>query len=573
MLDEVVEGMYERYPLEVASALGRSDRNDELSDPSVEAAEAFRGKIRRWQRRAEGIDRAGLDEEGQLNLDLLLYTTALEIAEARIHPEHTPVTNIGGPQYWLPQLASFVPLAKRGDYEDYVARLEQIPEHLDAHIEAMRAGIAAGRVPPRSVIEPAVAQAEAQADRSFIESPQKSPFYKPFLSTEERYPELAQRARELVSGPVTEAYHRFTTFLTDEYLPATRSTFGITEGVDGELAYELAIRRYTTLEMTAKEIHELGLSEVERIQGEMFEVIERSDFPGKDDYETRAELFDAFTEYLRTDERFYFDEPQELIEHYQIIAKTIDPELVKLFGRLPRLPYGVREIPMFAARFSPTAYYYNGSIEQGVPGYFMANTYDLPARPKFDAMALTLHEAVPGHHLEVSLSQEIEGRHPFRRLMSITAYTEGWALYAERLGLEMGDHTIHDGGRGLYADPYDDFGRLNYEIWRAIRLVVDTGVHAFGWTRQEAIDYMMSNSANTETDVINEVDRYIGWPGQALGYKIGELKIRELRGEAERALGEDFDIRAFHDKLLADGALPLPVLEAKMDRWVEGEGR
>jgi uncharacterized protein (DUF885 family) len=251
-----------------------------------------------------------------------------------------------------------------------------------------------------------------------------------------------------------------------------------------------------------------------------------------------------------------------------VISKRADAEMQRLFGLLPRLPYGVREIPEFAAKSSPTAFYYRGSLSGGVPGFFMANLTSLNNRPRYDMVPLTLHEAVPGHHHQISIQQELEGQHVVRRLMGFTAYIEGWGLYAERLGLEM---EPNETGRGMYADPYDDFGRLNYEMWRACRLVIDTGLHSFGWTRQRAIDFMLANRAATPVDTVSEIDRYIGWPGQATAYKVGELKIRELRARAEAELGAAFDVRAFHDALLDGGSVPLPVLEAKIERWIESQ--
>ncbi|MEM9559219.1 MAG: DUF885 domain-containing protein, partial [Planctomycetota bacterium] len=399
--------------------------------------------------------------------------------------------------------------------------------------------------------------------------PSASPFFSPFRRLDEGDPRRAE-AMMLVADRIAPVYEELALFLQNEYLPATRETTAIADGIDGPRAYEVAIREHTTLDLTPDQVHQIGLEEVARLRAEMMGVIARTDWPGNDTpWDDDDAKFSAFVEYLRTDERFYFTEPEDLLRGYRDIAKQIDAEMPKLFATLPRLPYGVREIPRFAAVSSPTAYYYSGSLEGGVPGWFMANTYALDQRPTYDMVALTLHEGVPGHHHQIALTQELEGVHPVRRLMGFTAFSEGWGLYAELLGLEVGEDRVDDGVyRGMYADPYDDFGHLNYQMWRAMRLVVDTGLHSKGWSRQRAIDYMLANSANTEVDTANEVNRYIGWPGQATAYMIGRMKIVELRERAQERLGGRFDIRAFHDALLLGGSIPLPVLEARIDRWI-----
>jgi len=302
--------------------------------------------------------------------------------------------------------------------------------------------------------------------------------------------------------------------------------------------------------MTPEEIHELGLREVERIRAEMEAVIEQTGFDG---------TFSEFAEFLRTDRRFYFETADDLVAEYRNIAKRADPGLVPLFGTLPRLPYGVREIPAYSAPTNTTAYYSSGAHAAGRPAWYYVNTYNLPARPSWEMEALSLHEAVPGHHLQISLAQELEGVPELRRHVPYNAFVEGWALYAETLGYDM----------GFYEDPYSRYGQLSYQMWRAVRLVVDTGMHAFGWSRQQAIDFFAENSGKPEHDITVEIDRYIVWPGQALGYMIGKLKIEELRRRAEARLGDDFDIRAFHDRVLENGAVPLSVLERHIDAWLD----
>lgn len=562
LMDEFLERLVQRSPVGVGGQLNRADVADRLDDPSPAAYAAWRAYEAEVLTRLAAMNRAAFTDKDHLDADLLVYRLKLDLDGARFSPEHMPVNAIDGPQVWLPQLPLFVAFNTAQDYAAYVRRLRALPAHLDAHIEQMRAGIAAGRTQPRFLIRAAIEQARAVGDAQLIENPQAHPMYGPFRDAG-RGDAFAADAAAAVREAVVPAFARFADFLENEYTPACRESLAAVDSVDGRDYYDYCLRLHTTLPLSADEVHRIGLDEVARIKAEMMDVIARSDFPQKSLLQGDA-LFRAFIDDLRTNPRFYFKTEDELLDAYRAFAKKVDPELMRLFGRLPRTPYGIRPIPRFAAKSSPTAYYYPGSVASGRAGYFMANTYALDQRPSFDIVPLTLHEAVPGHHLENALNDELEGVHPLRRLDSYTAYGEGWGLYAERLGLEMGD-----GERGFYDNAYDDFGRLNYEIWRAIRLVVDTGMHAKGWTRQQALDYMLDNSASTELDAANEVDRYIGWPGQACAYKLGELTIRRLRGEAEQALGDRFDIRAFHDRLLGDGSLPLPVLEAKMRRWIE----
>jgi len=568
LLDDAVRQALQRNPLFVGPTIGNDRFNDQLFDPSPLAYAAERHWQERMLERIRNLDRSSFTLQDQLDADLLELSLAQALEGAEFKSEQMPVTSIGGPQYWLPQMGSFAQFTKPRHYADHLTRMRAIPEHLDATVLQMRAGMAEGRVPPRVIMPKALAQAKALTAGDYTTRPEAHPLMQPF---NERDGEVfAQEGARVLLEDVLPAYDRFATFLEDEYIPACRDTFGASEGIDGPRAYDFAIRQQTTLDITADEVHATGLREVARIKAEMHEVINRSDwasegFGSRARFATPDDRFKSFVEYLREDPRFYVDTPEELLTLYRVFAKKVDPEMVKLFGKLPRMPYGIRPIPPFAAPSSPTAYYYRGSVEAGKPGYFMANTHALDQRPTFDVVPLTLHEAVPGHHHQLALAQEIDGAHPYRKLTSYTAFTEGWGLYAERLGLEMGP----DPDKGFYADPYDDFGRLNYEMWRALRLVVDTGLHAKGWTRDQAIEYMLANSAATRLDTENEVDRYIGWPGQATAYKMGELFIRRLRAEAEETLGDAFDIRAWHDTLLEDGPMPLPVLEGKMDRWVE----
>jgi uncharacterized protein (DUF885 family) len=351
---------------------------------------------------------------------------------------------------------------------------------------------------------------------------------------------------------VAPAYERLLEFTENEYLPGARESIAARDLPDGEAWYAHNVAVRTTTDLTPKQIHDIGLAEVARIRSEMEAIIASTGFEGS---------FEEFLAFLRTDPRFYHTKAEDLMSEYRDIAKRADPELTKLFGVLPRTPYGVIEVPDYAAPSQTTAYYQRGSLKAGRPGYFFANTYVLDTRPRWEMEALTLHEAVPGHHLQIAIQQELEGLPWFRQNPSYTAFVEGWGLYSESLGEEM----------GFYRDPYSKFGQLTYEMWRAIRLVVDTGMHQLGWSRQQAIDFFKENAGKSEHDIVVEVDRYIVWPGQALAYKIGELKIKELRAFATDALGEKFDIRGFHDELLGNGAVPLSVLEANIRAWVEAQ--
>jgi uncharacterized protein (DUF885 family) len=366
-------------------------------------------------------------------------------------------------------------------------------------------------------------------------------------------PRLRKELQAVIRVSVVPAYDMLRKFLLEEYLPSARESISAAELPDGRAFYQHRIRYFTTLDLTPDAVHQTGLDEVRRIRAEMEAIIRTTGFTGS---------FRAFIDFLRTDPRFYAPSPDQLLKETAYVLKRIDGELPRLFSTLPRLPYGIRAIPEFSAPGNTTAYYQPGAGDGTRAGTYYVNTYDLKSRPLYEIEALSLHEAVPGHHLQIAIQQELGELPNFRRFSGFTAFVEGWALYAERLGLEV----------GFYTDPYSDFGRLSYEMWRACRLVVDTGMHALGWTRQEAIDFMAENTSSTLLNITNEVDRYIGWPGQALAYKIGELKIRELRAHAEEMLGSRFDRREFHDLLLGSGAVSLDVLEILVHTWITKQG-
>jgi len=524
------------------------DRLEDLSDAA--RLDRLEHSAKRRQALSE-IDRAKLSARNQANYALFDYELLQRQRSAEFHPEQTPISQMGGVQNDLPQMASRLSIKTPKQFENYVARLEAVPTLIDQVIDNMRAGLAAGRVPPKLTVAPTAAQARQHATDAQKADPSLHAMYPPFKKEHLGTP-IEKRARDAITDGVIPAFLRLAEFLEKEYIPNCRDSIAAADGIDGLAYYESRLRHHTTLPLTADEIHETGKREVQRIRAEMEALIKKHDLPHGND-------FAAFVNFLRTDPRFYFTDKQQLLSGYRDICKRIDANMPALFGRLPRLPYGVREMPGYIAASSPTAYYYSGSLKTGVPGYFVANTFRLDQRPKYEMVALTLHEAVPGHHHQNALVQEIEGQPEWRQTISYTAFGEGWALYAERLGTEMKD---------VYRTPYDQFGRLSYEMWRAMRLVVDTGIHAKRWPRKQAVEFMLANSALTKKNVNSEVDRYIAWPGQATAYKIGELWIRRLRAEAEKELGPGFDLRAFHDAILAEGSIPLPVLEERIQAWI-----
>jgi len=569
ILDEYYDLQMRSSP-EMASSKGDLRFNDDLSDVSAAAIARDRAQARSILDRIKAFDRKALNEADVIDLDLLEYTLEVALDSARFFPEQQPITALSGPHIELPQLYLSIPLQNDALLADYAARLEKIPVLIRQHIANMKDGLKAGRVPPKVILAKSVELTRGLAGDDALADPTLSPFYAPFRARPAG-DAISARAAKAVREQVVPSFRELADFLEKEYIPKCRESIGAGQGLDGIAYYESNLRRETTTPLSAQQIHDIGLKEVARIKAEMMRVIDETDWADRDKYKGE-ERFAKFVEFLRTDPRFYFTDDKAMLDGYKVICKSIDPDLTRLFGVLPRLSYGIRPIPRFAAPSSPAAYCYPGSIKSGIPGYFMVNTYDLSQRPKYGMWSLSLHEAVPGHHFQLSIADELEGLHPYRTMLQYTSYVEGWALYSESLGLEMGDSPrtpTNPTSRGVYADPYDYFGRLSDEIWRACRLVVDTGMHAMGWTRQQAIDYMLANSAGTELDTVSEIDRYIGWPGQACAYKIGELKIVELRARAEAALGSGFDVRAFHDEVLGAGALPLSVLDKRIDRWIE----
>jgi uncharacterized protein (DUF885 family) len=549
------------YP-EYALRRGVKDRAGELTDTSLAGVHKRRAAAATILESLREVDVGALSPADRLDHALLVRELALSEAGFQFNAWMMPVSGRAGPHQEVAQMGDLATFAALDDYEAYVKRLQGVPGMLLGTEEVMRAGLREGVLPPKVTVLQVPAQIEAV--RRGLRDALRRPFdaMPRSIGAEDRTRLLADFEAALPKIDVALAL--FATFAREEYVPRCRETIGASDMKDGRAWYEHQLKVHTTTDRSAEAIHAAGLAEVARIRAEMMQVIARTDWSAADP--ARAALdedarFAAFIAYLRTDPRFYCTSAEELLARYREVCKRIDPKLPALFKTLPRLTYGVREIPRFMAPAQTTAYYQPGSPQRGEPGYFYANTYALEQRPTYEFVPLSLHEAVPGHHFQIALAQELEGVREFRKDLDSTAYTEGWALYAERLGIEM----------GLFADPYDDFGRLLYEMWRATRLVVDTGIHAFGWSRDRAIEYMRTNTALSELNIVNEVDRYIGWPGQATGYKIGELEMRALRAKAEAALGKDFDIRTFHDAILLEGPLPLDVLAQKIDAWIDAE--
>jgi len=532
-----------------ASFLGDKRYNDRWSDQSLQAIE------KRQQHRLETlaalkkINRNELSVADRLNYDLFQkdYEEAVEGNKFKRHL--LPITQQGGIQT-ADELAQFIRFETVKDYEDWIARMNAFPAYMEQILSLMREGKKRNVMWAKAVME----RVPAQIDKMTAASNERNPFYAPFKNFSKDIPETEQTrlknlAKAAINGKVVPSYKKLKDYFTGEYLPAAYPQAGIWQRPDGADYYAFLARSNTTTNLTPQQIHDKGLTEVARIRSEMERIKTQVGFKG-----TLQEFF----HFLRTDKRFFYSSPEELLNAYRALTRRIDPELVKVFRTLPRTPYGVIPIPDKIAPDTTTAYYNQPAADGSRPGYYYVNLYKPEVRPKWEMMALSLHEAVPGHHLQLALQQELGEVPNFRKFGGFTAFVEGWGLYSESLGEEM----------GLYNDPYDKFGQLTYEMWRAVRLVVDTGIHYFKWDRQRAIDYFKENAAKTEQDIVNEIDRYISDPGQALAYKIGELKIKELRAKSKSELGARFDIREFHDVVLLSGGVPLDILERNVNDWI-----
>ena len=536
-----------------ASFLGDDRYNDQMPDLSPVAMAAQQASIRESRKTLLAIDRASLGAADQLNYDIYRRQLDEGIAGFRFHAEQMPVSQQGGVHNLADTLLQVLRFDRAKDYADWIARLRGYGKYTDQTIAQMRLGMADGWMQPKAIMTRLPAQIAAQ----LASSPEDSAYYSPFKTMSPKVSatdqaRLRAEARSAVVEVVLPALLRFQRFFNEAYLPACRESVAAGDLPDGKAYYDYLAASYTTTDLSAEQIHAIGEKEVARLREKMEAIRTEVGFKGD---------LPAFFTYLRNDPKFHYSDRAQLLMAYRALAKRIDPELPRAFGLLPRAPYGVIPIPDALAPDTTTAYYQPGSPDGRRAGNFYVNLYKPETRLIWEMMPLTMHEAVPGHHLQVSIANELPEQPMFRRLAGFTAFVEGWALYSEQLGYDL----------DLYSDPYDRMGQVTYEMWRAVRLVVDTGMHAQGWTRQQAIDYFKANVPKSDLDITNEVDRYVATPGQALAYKIGQMKISELRAKAKARLGERFDLRAFHDEVLGAGALPLSVLEQRMDAWLDAQ--
>ena len=534
---------------ESASFEGDKRFNDRWSDNSLEAIAASEAADREALAQLKRFDRSKLSPADQLNYDTYLWLQEKSVQRQAFREYLQPMGHQGGVQT-ADGLVEGLAFNEIRDYRDWLARMRALPNAIDQTIALMREGVKAGNVPPRVLMQRVPAQIAAQ----IVDDPAASPFYRPFAKFAAGVPEseravLQAEARKVVAEQIVPAYRKLQTYFNNSYLPKTRTGIAVADLPNGKAYYDFLAGYYTTTGLSADAIHDIGVKEVARIRAEMEKIKAEVGFKG-----TLPEFFT----FMRTDPRFFEKTPEALLSHYRAISKRIDPELVKVFRVIPRQPYGVRPIPDNIAPDTTTAYYQQGASDGSRAGFYYVNLYKPDMRPIWEMMPLSLHEAVPGHHFQFARGLELPDAPMFRRTAYFVAYGEGWGLYAEQLGYDM----------GLYDDPYDRMGQLAYEMWRAVRLVVDTGMHAKGWSRDRAIAYFKDNAPKTDQDVVNEIDRYIGTPGQALAYKIGQLKISELRARAKQTLGDKFDLRDFNDAVLETGSVPLETLERHIDAWI-----
>lgn len=535
-----------------ASYMGDRRWNDQWPDVSPEAMERENDRRKEMLIRLKRIDRSVLSPMDQVNYDLFAQAKQRSIDEHRFRWYLIVLNQRGGIQT-ADELADAIPFESNKDYQDWLQRLQRLPKYIEQTQALMQDGIRFKMLLPKVIMQ----RVPDQIGKQLVDNPDDSPFFAPFKNFPDTVPkseseQLLQQARQAITQSVVPAYRKLHHFFVNDYLPACPEACGAWNLPNGKAMYAFFARSFTTTSMTPDEIHATGLAEVARIRTQMGTIKEQVGFSG-----TLQEFF----EHLRTDPKFYYQSAADLLAGYQAVSKRIDPLMVKMFRTLPRIPYGVEPIPAKIAPDTTAAYYRPPAADGTRAGSYFVNLYKPEMRPKYEMMALSLHESVPGHHLQIALAMELGELPKFRRHARFTAFVEGWGLYSEHLGEEL----------GLYEDPYDKFGQLTYEMWRAIRLVVDTGIHHKQWTRQQAIDYFRENAAKSELDIINEIDRYIAWPGQALAYKIGELRIKELRNRATTQLGESFDLRSFHDIVLNQGAIPLDVLERRVDSWIASQ--
>tara|TARA_R110000824_G_scaffold2274_4_gene10658 strand:- start:5655 stop:7424 length:1770 start_codon:yes stop_codon:yes gene_type:complete len=542
----------EQYP-EFASSLGVDDPIGRVSDASLEAEDRRVKKAKVWLAQLDAIDTAALSEDDKTNYGILRRSLAEQIEANNYGQRSINFTNRGGWHQNFASMQNNLPFRNAQDYQTYINRLKQYAKVNDQSIAVAKKALAGGYVQPCVSME----GYETSISGLITDNPEGSRFYQPFLRKrpesidQETFEALSAEAAGTITTIINPAVKKHLDWYLADYAPNCAKAPGVSAQPGGAKYYDFRIRQMTTTTKSADEIHNIGLSEVKRIRAEMVDVAKEAG------YDTR----EAFIEHLRTDPKYYAKTPEELMEKVARVNKIIDGKMPSIIGKLARLPYGIKEIPAETAEGTTTAYYNPGSPEVGIAGYYYVNTSKLDQRPFWEIPALSVHEAVPGHHQQIALQQELDMPDFRKHGAFFTAFVEGWGLYSERLGIEM----------DLYDTPAKNMGRLSYEMWRACRLVVDTGIHSKGWSKQRAIDFMTDNTALSEANIEAEVNRYISWPGQALAYKMGELKIRELRGKAARELGDKFDLRAFHDVVLGQGAVPLDMLEAQVNRWIEGQ--
>ena len=533
-----------------ATSLGIKGFENKWTDMSLEAIKKRQDHHYSLLKELSKIDIDSLNLENQLNYRLFIQLQKNSIDLMPFNQHLMPFSHRGGIQLMHEQ-SERLRFEKKEDFEDWIIRLSNLDIYIDQIINLAKIGMSKGYTKPRVLMERVGRQISLQTNADIS----NHPFYKlfnelpDFLSKEEKE-ELKVKARKVINNEIIPSYQKLYKFFMEEYLPSCRESVGISNLPNGKKNYEILANQFTTTDLTPKEIHELGLKEVSRIKKEMKEIIKELNFNGS---------FQDFLKFLREDPQFYYDNEEDLLQAYLATSKRADAELVSLFALLPRTPYGVRQIPMESAPDTTTAYYMGPSPDGLRAGYYYVNLYKPETRPKFEIEVLSLHEAVPGHQLQIALAMEKESLPMFRRMSPYTAFVEGWGLYSESLGYDM----------GFYKDPYSKFGQLTYDMWRAVRLVVDTGLHYFDWEREKAIEFFLDNAGKSKLDIVNEIDRYINWPGQALAYKVGQLKIFELRDKAKKELGENFDIRLFHTALLSEGAIPLNELEIVIDAYIE----
>jgi len=532
-----------------ASMLGDKRWNDQLDDASQEFIDKDLAETKKFLARFEAVDTTGFPQQEALNKTLMVRDLKMNIEGAKFKPWEMPVSQFSGVHIDLPELVTVLSFNNVKDYEDYIARLKAMPRLFDQTEVQMRKGMADGLMKPRFLLE----QATKQANEVAVEEPEKTPFAKPFNKFPASISDAEQkRLRDVglaaIRTAVLPAYVKFTAFMRDEYAPKGMTEPGMWALPDGAARYNYAIRKMTTTTMSAGQIHELGLRQVTETEAQMLDVAQQLGF--KD--------LASLNESIKKDRRFYATSGQQVLDLYTNYARGMEPELPKLFGRLPKSKLEVIPMEESRAKNSVPADYSEGAPDGSRPGHINVNEWDPEHRLTLNIEAIAYHEGIPGHHLQLSLGQELQDLPNFRRNAGYTAFVEGWALYSERLGKEV----------GKYQDPYSNYGRLENEMWRAIRLVVDTGVHEKHWTRDQMVAYFHKYTAMDEPNIQSEVDRYIAWPGQALAYKLGQLEILKLREQAKQKLGEQFDIRAFHDEILVNGALPLDVLDQVFTDWL-----